>query len=115
MNHVEKSNNFILNRTNLILIICSLLVIILSVSAFFLTIRLFNLQNRIEHNLRMEDISAVHSKNPYILSYSLKQIEHSANLHHLHSVLRANIDALKEVGDSLNSLATSSKHSKPAD
>ncbi|CAD5112840.1 DgyrCDS2052 [Dimorphilus gyrociliatus] len=115
LHNEEKSNNFVINRTNLTLIVCSLLVVILSVSAFFLTVRLFNLQNQIEHGFGVDEITAAHSRNPYILNYNLKQIEHSANIHHLHSVLRANIDALKEVGDSLSHLATSSKHSKPTD
>ncbi|KAL8580282.1 hypothetical protein ACOMHN_061523 [Nucella lapillus] len=92
-------------RTNLLLAICGILVVFLMMSAAGLAYKILLLQTRLEmshlwtpgrqHSLRDQTMSSL---------YSLQSQTHLATIHQLHDVLKANIQLLEQVHQSLKSL-----------
>lgn len=92
-------------RTNLLLAVCSVLVVFLMLSAMGLTYKILLLQTRLEmgqlwtpakqHSFREETMGSI---------YLLQSQTHMATVHQLHEVLKANIELLEQVHQSLKSL-----------
>ncbi|XP_070210879.1 GRAM domain-containing protein 2B-like isoform X2 [Littorina saxatilis] len=92
-------------RTNLLLAICSILVVFLLLSAMGLTYKILLLQTRLEmshlwtpgrqHSFREQTLGSI---------YTLQSQTHMATIHQLHDVLKANIQILQQVHQSLKSL-----------
>ncbi|XP_050401473.1 GRAM domain-containing protein 2B isoform X1 [Patella vulgata] len=92
-------------RTNLLLAICSILVFFLLVSAVGLTYKVLVIQAKID----LEQSWKPHFKQRFRdhmmgEAFNVEMESHASTIKHLHSVIKANIQLLEEVHDSLKSL-----------